>query len=368
MGTPLVSVIMPVYNSEKYIAEAIDSICSQSLSEWELIIVNDGSTDQTQAIINGFSDPRIILVTQENAGEASARNTALTFVTGKYLAFLDADDILQPEALLRLSEFLTNSPEYGAVYADGYIWNSHGETVGKLSDCRPDNYQGNILEPLVVSSIITAPCCFMVCADLLVKHHLSFDEQLVIGPDWYFYINVARIAQIGYLPIIVCCYRIHGDNISTTSGSARRTIDLLKIREKVLHYDWFGELSEETKRSFYLDLLVNLLRGSNKKQREVISSPQFNCLTDEIKAKLIYRVGITALIDGDKDHSTQCLQESLNIKGTIQGWTVLWLVLILGQGLTKRMVKAYQSFRKKRLPSSRRIVMNTLLGINNPRE
>ena len=94
MKTPLVSVLMPAYDAEQFIAEAIESVLAQRYQEWEMIIVNDGSTDGTEGIITRYSDPRIKLISQENAGEASARNTALKHINGEYVAFLDADDFL----------------------------------------------------------------------------------------------------------------------------------------------------------------------------------------------------------------------------------------------------------------------------------
>ena len=87
-----ISVVLPVFNGGRYIEKAIDSVLSQSLDDFELIIVNDGSTDNTLEIINGFNDKRIILINQENRGPGAARNRALEIVRGEYVMFLDSDD------------------------------------------------------------------------------------------------------------------------------------------------------------------------------------------------------------------------------------------------------------------------------------
>ena len=87
-----VSVILPVFNGGKYIKKAIDSVLSQSLKEFELIIINDGSTDNTLEIIESFSDSRIILINQENLGPGASRNRALDIASGEYVMYLDADD------------------------------------------------------------------------------------------------------------------------------------------------------------------------------------------------------------------------------------------------------------------------------------
>ncbi|MBQ2831201.1 glycosyltransferase family 2 protein [Methanobrevibacter sp.] len=94
-----VSVILPVFNGEKFIAKAIESVLSQSLSDFELIVVNDGSTDATSDIINGFSDSRIKVINQSNQGPGASRNNALKVVSGEYVMFLDSDDWYCPDAL-----------------------------------------------------------------------------------------------------------------------------------------------------------------------------------------------------------------------------------------------------------------------------
>ena len=89
-----ISVVLPVYNGEKYIKKAIDSVLEQSLTDFELIIINDGSTDSTLDIINGFDDARIRLIDQENLGPGNARNKALDIACGEYVMYLDSDDWL----------------------------------------------------------------------------------------------------------------------------------------------------------------------------------------------------------------------------------------------------------------------------------
>src|SRR5882757_4082321 len=101
MNTPLVSVIMPAYNAEKYIAEAINSVKQQTYTAWELIVIDDGSTDNTAAIIKKYAgtDNRIMYTYQANGGQGKARNNGLKKATGEYVAFLDADDLWIPEKL-----------------------------------------------------------------------------------------------------------------------------------------------------------------------------------------------------------------------------------------------------------------------------
>ena len=100
----MISVIMPVYNSEKYVAEAIESICNQSYENWELLIVNDGSTDRTSQIIDIYAgkDSRIKVFHRKNEGVSAARNFALNQACGAYVTFIDSDDVYHNDRLNRM--------------------------------------------------------------------------------------------------------------------------------------------------------------------------------------------------------------------------------------------------------------------------
>ena len=111
--TPRVSVIIPAYNHEAYIGEAIASVLAQELADFELIIIDDGSTDATRERISGFSDSRITFLTQENRGAAATLNRGLELARGRYLAILNSDDRYHPERLQRLASALADRPEAG---------------------------------------------------------------------------------------------------------------------------------------------------------------------------------------------------------------------------------------------------------------
>ena len=115
-----VSIIMPAYNSEKYISEAVDSVINQSLSDWELIIIDDGSTDCTGKITDEYSqmDFRIKVFHQSNKGVSAARNYALERITGGYVTFLDSYDVYHPERLKMMVDELSEDPDCDAVFAN----------------------------------------------------------------------------------------------------------------------------------------------------------------------------------------------------------------------------------------------------------
>ena len=116
---PLVSVIMPVYNAEKYVSEAIESVRNQSYENWELIIVDDGSTDRSPEIIDAYSrkDPRIKSLHQKNQGVSMARNFALCQTHGEYVTFIDSDDVYHPDRLQRMVQIFEKYPNCDIVFS-----------------------------------------------------------------------------------------------------------------------------------------------------------------------------------------------------------------------------------------------------------
>jgi len=119
MSRPVdITVLMPVYNGEKYLREAIDSILSQSHAHFEFLIVNDGSTDRSEEIIRSYDDPRIRLITRENGGVSAALNTGLQYASGEFIARMDADDISYPERLALQYAFMQKNPDCMLIGAD----------------------------------------------------------------------------------------------------------------------------------------------------------------------------------------------------------------------------------------------------------
>lgn len=124
-----VSVLMPAYNTEKYIGEAIQSVLDQTFTCFELLIVNDGSTDGTEAIIHSFRDPRIVLINQPNGGVSKALNTGLRHARAKYIARFDADDICCPDRLDIQFAFMEANPDYVLVGSNAEYIDMHGEHI-----------------------------------------------------------------------------------------------------------------------------------------------------------------------------------------------------------------------------------------------
>ena len=143
---PLVSIITPAYNAEKYIKETIESVLGQTYKNWELIIVNDGSTDSTEEIIKSFDDSRVVLLSQKNSGVSSARNLGMQSSKGKYITFLDADDVLPPESLKVRVDYLESHPDVDLI--DGNISIKDADIKNDIGIYEP-YYEGLLLPRLL---------------------------------------------------------------------------------------------------------------------------------------------------------------------------------------------------------------------------
>lgn len=130
---PVVSVVVPCYNQAQFLAPALQSILAQSFSDWEVLLVDDGSTDQTRSVAAEFTDPRIRYLHQENRGLAAARNSGIRAARSEIIALLDSDDVWEPEFLGRMHACLDSNPAAVAAYCGHRYIDSSGETVGTPS-------------------------------------------------------------------------------------------------------------------------------------------------------------------------------------------------------------------------------------------
>lgn len=292
----LVSVMMPAYNAERFIRAAIDSLLNQTYHLWELILVNDGSSDQTETIIRKYSDSRIRLFNQNNSGEASARNNALKHVQGEFLAFLDADDFYHPSFLALMVRYLNQHPEKDGVYCDGFYVDPNNKILSSLSSFRRGPFEGDLFEQLVrASDVFGPPMTVMLRSEKVLSSKIEFDQRIVIGPDWDFFTRLSQFVLFGYLNQQLCFYRIHQTNITLTTGNAKKNQSLALCRRKMLELQKFNQCKEETKSYVFFDLLVNLIENDEEIDR-LLSHPSFGQLSPCEQNRLIRLVVIKRLI------------------------------------------------------------------------
>lgn len=285
---PLVSILMPLYNSEAFVGQAVESALAQTYTDWELLIVDDGSTDGSRAVIDRFSDSRIRVFHQVNGGEAAARNTALDHARGEIISFLDADDLYLPDHLELTVGHLISHPDHDGVYTDGDHCTTDGRRLQSLSSRRRGPFEGDIFEPLVrAQDVFGPPVCVVIRREPVETHHLRLDPEIRLGTDWDFFVRLSQYVRFGYIDRKTCLYRIHTANLSTHTDLARRLASQTRCREKAIYLPKFETCSVETRAAVFYDLLVNGLSDRPERQAEVVGWPQFQHLPESEQARLL---------------------------------------------------------------------------------
>ena len=212
---PLVSVIIPAYNCADYIVESIESALAQDYPNKEIIVVDDGSTDDTVATLSAF-DGKITVIRQENAGSAVARNTGIKASSGEFIAFLDSDDLWFPGKLSLQVEYMEAHPDIGLVYHDWMVWELDDNGTFAPLDIPtlpadrlatdPDN-SGWIYRRLFSESIIHTTAA-MLRRELVDKAGV-FDTELRKGQDYEYWFRISRYTRVAKLRAVLSAYRIN---------------------------------------------------------------------------------------------------------------------------------------------------------------
>lgn len=223
MSGEKISIIMPAYNAGSFIGEAVRSVLAQDHRDWELIIVNDGSTDGTAEVLAAFSDPRIIIVHQENRGIGGARNRGLQLISGQFLATLDADDVLPPRSLSSRLDVLRRDP--GVSFADGRVQVMDRTLERVVREYRP-SFRGEPLSELVR---LTGSCFFgpTWLIRLTPDMELGFDEHQTHAEDLRFYISLAPGRRYDFTGETVLFYRRTGESAMSDLDGLMRGYDRL---------------------------------------------------------------------------------------------------------------------------------------------
>ena len=236
--SPLVSVIIPVYNAEQFVAQAIQSALAQTYRSYEIIVIDDGSTDKTKSALETFGD-KIHCLYQENKGPSAARNAGMRIARGKYICFLDADDLWTPEKLEVQVSFMEKNDDIALVFSDHEDFNEDGIILSSFLGEKQKTFGlfpikvgpiGNAFGKLVLENFISTPTV-MFRKFCLEKVGL-FDEEIRSVEDRDLWLRISAMFTIACIPKIFCKRRVHKTNISTLREISLRG----KIR--VLEKNW----------------------------------------------------------------------------------------------------------------------------------
>lgn len=335
MQPGLVSILTPAYNAERFIAEAIGSACAQTYRNWELLVVDDGSTDGTSAVVAHHTDPRVRLFHKPNGGEASARNFALDRIAGEFVAFLDADDVFLPNHLELTAAFLQDHPELDGVYTDGYYVNEKGDRLQPLASRRRGPFGEDVFDEVIRScDVLSPPLCIVLRSRPIIDHGFRFDEEIGYGTDWDFYTRYAEVARFGYIPEITCHYRVHGSNMTTAMGEERRRTHWTRCREKAIKMARFPACPTDVRSWVFYDLLVNLLTGMPDRQLAVVADPRFHDLPALERVRILRLMASKAIAAGvDPGPIHGFFREAERLVGHDARTRLLWLLYRLSPGV-----------------------------------
>ncbi len=227
--TPTVTVIMPCHNSAKTIRDSISSVQAQTIDDWELIVVDDGSNDMTAEIVSDVLDPRITLIKQINGGSASARNRGLLEAKGPFVAFLDSDDAWEPAFLQRMLDAL--APDESAVLA--YCgWQNLGLEGGRNRPFIPPDY-----EPMDRAETFLGGCRWPIHGVLVRRTAINraggFDATLQASVDYDLWLRVVLQGKLTLVPEVLAYY-IHHDGSQITKNRSKVALNHLRAQEKFI--------------------------------------------------------------------------------------------------------------------------------------
>ena len=261
---PVVSVIVPTFNREKLLPRALDSILNQTYSDWEIVIVDDGSTDNTAGLVADYKrriGDRILCLHQPNRGVSRARNRGIDECRGRFVAFLDSDDEFLPNKLQRQLDLFEMRPELGLVYSDYSFVDLNGNRSESVFDrliphARHIPYEEvapgfcvctESLFDSLIRSYLVATIVGMVRRNVL-GDFIRFPATCSYSEEWLFYLRVARVCRAGFVDEPLCLHHFTDGSLSRTDkhrnsvgyGQLLETInvefvDLNRAHRKALH-------------------------------------------------------------------------------------------------------------------------------------
>ena len=277
------SIIIPVYNVEKYLAQCLDSALNQTLSDIEIICVNDGSTDSSEAILQSYSlkDSRIFIFNQDNQGVSCARNKALEHARSEYILFLDSDDYLRKDACEILykqaKKYSLDMLSFGCVT----FCDETGKTV-----YRP-YYEFEYLPPDFDTNVFNYKDCTSFMANMAVTpgltiykrsfinvHQLQFPPHLYFEDNLFFHQALTKASRCGILKERLCFKRMRSSGI--TSNWEKYFLDYLSVSQLIFDYlktiD-IGSKIYQSYKSSYCGLVVKKYKSFNRKWRKIYYQP-----------------------------------------------------------------------------------------------
>lgn len=260
-----VSIIMPVYNTRKYLPEAIESVQAQSLRDWQLICVDDGSTDGSGELLNVFAakDCRIKVLTQKNGGQSKARNHALPFATGEYIYFMDSDDVLDKDLLLTCYNSCIEDKLdfcfFDAVSIDEKGNETYEPNYDRRGVLQDRVYKG---EELLVDlqkryKLCTAPWCNFIRQEFYKNSKQSFYDGIIHEDELFTARLYLRADRVKSLPVVLYKYRQRSDSTMGNKFSARNMKGYFTVAHELIKEKEILTVNQQQLIDDYLSMMLD---------------------------------------------------------------------------------------------------------------
>lgn len=263
----MISVVIPAYNSEKTIPETIESVLKQTFTDFEIIVINDGSKDATLDVVNQIKDARIKIFSYPNAGPVVSRNRGLEIATGKYIAFMDHDDIWTPDKLESQLNALKNNPEAAVAYS----WiNYIDESSQFLRSGLRVSVNGYVLPQLLLTNFLETSSNPLILTEALRKLG-NFDESVEPSDDWDMYLRLAADYHFVCVPAPQILYRISSTSMSNNINKMQDSG--LKVINKVFSQapQNLQYLKNQSLANLYMYLTLKSLEGYPKPEKSLLA-------------------------------------------------------------------------------------------------
>lgn len=229
---PKVSILMPVYNAEQYLSQALDSIVSQSFEDWELILINDGSTDRSESIIMDYDDERIFYIKNPvNLKLIKTLNKGIDYCGGQYIARMDADDICHPDRLKRQVEFLDSHPQVLMCGTAATVIDNSRKKTGNIHNLTSDDY---LQINLMFSPSFIHPS-MMIRTEVLKQN--KYDEAYKHVEDYDLWCRIAKLGKVANIDDELLQYRWHDSNVSVLNSEVQHELKDELIKRELSRLD-----------------------------------------------------------------------------------------------------------------------------------
>lgn len=216
---PKISVVIPTYNAAQYVGEAIESVLNQTFKDYEIVVVDDGSTDNTEELLQKYVD-RIRYIKQKNGGEGAARNRGIREAHGEWVAFLDADDLWLPHKLKVQMEFVEQHPDVDFIYGDTSVFDSN-RVLSKSVFSERQPHEGRIIKNLLRENCV--PILSVIARKKCFEKSGLFKEGMKYCTDYEMWLRFAKYFKFGYVNEVVASCRKHEKGVSQNMEQMHKT-------------------------------------------------------------------------------------------------------------------------------------------------